>query len=306
MDKTSNTGRALVNKNYLFICGAGRSGTTLLWKILNNSQSVHLATEIHYFSSLFHDGFLHNHKKLSRKTKKASLDNLICCLTKIEHFGMYWEKSRSFDVQEIKDYFNSKDINDKVIYEYLIHRDLQEKGKHKNLIKYVGEKTPLNIFHVGRLFKWFPNAKILFLYRNPIDVLRSEVNKSDKPDYPLGKKNPIYAYGLVVFVFFEWLFAAIIALYNKYIHKDKFIGISYGALTLQQKKSVASICSEIGIEYSDDLCIFKKIASSYSEGERKQYWYPPKAVKFVYKLCLQPLCTMLNKKALNSIHALGK
>ena len=81
-------------------------------------------------------------------------------------------------------------------------------------IKYIGEKTPLNIFHIRRLFKWFPNAQILFIYRNPIDVLRSEVNKKNKPDYFLAKDNPLYPYGLVVFVFFEWLLAALIALYN--------------------------------------------------------------------------------------------
>ena len=81
---------------HLFVCGAGRSGTTFLWKILNNSPSVNLATEMHYFSSLFHNGFLYNYKKLKRKTGRVSLDNLIHCLTEGNHFGMYWEKCQSF------------------------------------------------------------------------------------------------------------------------------------------------------------------------------------------------------------------
>lgn len=291
---------------YLFICGAGRSGTTFLWKILNNSPSVNLATEIHYFSSLFHNGFLYNYKKMKHKTGRDALDKLIYCLTKINHFGMYWKKSPSFAAQEIRNYFISRSLNDKIIYEYLIHRDLQASGKNSTLIKYVGEKTPLNIFHTKRLFKWFPDATVLFLFRNPIDVLRSEVNKENKPDYPLRKGNLFYSYGLTIFVFFEWLLAAVIALYNKAIHKEQFIVISYEYLTSHLELTVYRICSDIGIEYSVDLCEFKKIASSYSAGKNNEYWYPPKAIKFLYKLCLQPLRLILNTVSLNSKHTMKK
>lgn len=291
-----------MDMKHLFICGAGRSGTTFLWKILNKSPSVNLATEIHYFSSLYHNGFLRNFKKLRHKTNRVKLDNVIDCITRGNHFGMYWEKNRYFPQQEIRNYFINRSLNDKTIYEYLIQHDLLASGKNHTRIKYVGEKTPLNIFHTKRLFKWFPDATMLFIFRNPIDVLRSEVNKKNKPAYPLRKGNLFYSCGLMIFVFFEWLLVAVIALYNKAIHKKKFIVISYEYLTSRQESTVYGICSAIGIEYSLDLCEFKKIGSSYSASGEKSYWYPAKWIVLLYTVFLNPVRRILNRVSLNAKH----
>lgn len=289
---------------HLFVCGAGRSGTTFLWKILNKSLSVNLATEVQYFSSLFHNGFLHNYKKLKRKKGQVTLDNLVHCLTMGNHFGIYWELCRPFTDQEIRTYFSTRDLTEKNIYKFLMERDLLSRGNHKTDIKYIGEKTPLNIFHTRRLFKWFPYAKILFLYRNPIDVLKSEVNKESKPDYFLAKDNPLYSWGLALFVFFEWLLATLIALYNNYVHKEKFIIVSYKQLSSHQRASLRKICSAIEIDYDDTMCVFKKIGSSYQDGKETAYWYPPKFVTLIYELFLNPLYNLLNGVSLNNKHAL--
>jgi len=284
-----------VKMKHLFVCGAGRSGTTFLWKILNNSPSVNLATEIHYFSALYHNGFLYNYKKMKRKIGSVSLDNLIHCLTKINHFGMYWEKSQPFTVKEIRSYFSTENVDEKNIYKFLMERDLSKSGKPKKDIKYIGEKT-----------KWFPNALVLFIYRKPIDVLRSEVNKKMKPDYFIAKGNPFYPYGLVVFVFFEWLLAALIALYNHTVHKKNVLVVSYEQLSVHQRETLLEICSALDIDYSENLCVFKKIASSYQGGKDASYWYPPKFVSLIYRFFLGPLFRRLDRKALNAEHALDK
>jgi len=287
----------MANKNKLFVTGAGRSGTTFLWKVLNNSSEVYLSTEIHYFSALYHNGFLKNFKRLTSRNISPTLDDVFNCIRSNKNFGMYWRKTSQFTFSEIESYFRDKLVNEKNIYLYLIEHDYKFSGKHKINVNYIGEKTPLNIFHVRKLFKWFPNAKILFLYRNPIDVLKSEVNKSHKPDYPLKKKNPLYPYGLMMFVFFEWLLAAVIALYNATTNKENFIVISFEKLTAHQVSTVQKICSMLDIRYDEDMCEFKKIASSYLDGGEKSYWYPPKWVVFLYALCLHPLRSLLNNES---------
>lgn len=151
-----------------------------------------------------------------------------------------------------------------------------------------------------QLFKWFPEAIILFIHRNPINVLKSEVNKKNKHDYFLSKDNPLYSLGLVIFVFFEWFFAAIIASYNKVIHKDKFIVISYEHLSFYKTSSVQKICSALEIEYEEDLCEVEKIGSSYSDGKKKEYWYPSKWIVLLYTIVLQPLHGRLNRVSLNN------
>lgn len=283
---------------YLFITGAGRSGTTFLWRILNRSPSIHLATEVHYFSSLYHDGFLKNFKKLYQKSQKPTINDVAHCLQRGNHFGDYWERNPGFPANEIEKYFTNRSLNEKNIYSYLFEHDIHVKRKDKNLIKYVGEKTPLNIFHLRKLYKWYPDAYVLFIYRNPIDVLKSEANKPYKPDYPLKRENPLYSYGLVIFVFFEWLSAALLAVFNKMVHKEKFIIISFEQLASNCKSAVRIMTSVLKIEYSEDLCTVNKIGSSFSRGEDMSYWYPPRWIVLLYSLFLHPLRILLNRVSL--------
>jgi len=287
-----------LEKKYLFIVGAGRSGTTFIWRIFNNSAQVHLATEIHYFSSLYHNGFLKNFKKLKRKIQKLTIDDVIHCLQNGNHFGDYWQRNPYFSAQEIKEYFTNRSLNEKNIYNYLLEHDIRVKGKNKNLIEYIGEKTPLNIFHLRQLYKWYPDAFVLFIYRNPINVMRSAVNKGYRPDYPLKRNNFLYHYGIVLFVFFEWLGSASIALFNKSVHKEKFMIISYEQLVSHRQSTVKRITSALNIDYFKNLCEVKKIGSSFFSGKEKSYWYPPKWIIFFFRLFFYPAYSLLNKISL--------
>ena len=96
-----------MNMKHLFVTGAGRSGTTLLMRILNRSALVHLATEIHYFSSLYHNGFLKNLRKLKRKTKFLTIDDVFECIQSNKNFGVYWRNTPSFKFSEIEKYFHA-------------------------------------------------------------------------------------------------------------------------------------------------------------------------------------------------------
>jgi hypothetical protein len=269
-------------------------------RILNNSPSVHLATEIHYFSSLFHNGFLKNLGKAKRRSEPLPIETLIHCIQMRNHFGMYWHQNRHFPADGIRAYFRNKLLTERNIYKYLMELDFEENSKGKTEIRYIGEKTPLNIFHVRRLFRWFPDAKILYILRNPMDVLKSEVNKDHKPDYPVSKANPLYAYGLVIFVFVEWLLASLIALYNSNSRKHNFIIVAYEKLVSDCEESICKIASLLDIEYTEDLCKVRKAGSSFSRPKREGYWYPPRWVIGLYQFLLFPIFRLLNKASLTN------
>lgn len=283
---------------HLFIVGAGRSGTTFLWRILNNSPEVHLCTEIHYFSSIYHKGFLKNFKKFRNRTNILNERELFYCLTQLDHFGMYWLKNPYFKIDEIKNYFTNKSINEKNIYEYLINHDLNIINKKKKPIKYIGEKTPLNIFHLKKILKWFPDSIILFIHRDPINVLKSEANKENKPDYPINKSNFSYNYSISLYVFIEWLLSSIIAIRYKYIKKNNFFLISYDSLISSTDKIISSLCSKIDIRFRKELYYVEKIDSSYNRKSIKSIWMPPFIIK-IFFLCLRPLQKKLNNYSID-------
>lgn len=287
-----------MDRKYIFIVGVGRSGTKFLMNILNNSPYVHIAPEIHYFSSIVHNGFLKNLRKQIKTCKKLTIDEVVNCLMCSQHFGTYWRRNIHFSIQEIRKWFEKREINEKNVYEFIIEHDYLLNGRDKKRLKYIGEKTPSNVFHVKQLYEWFPDSTMLFLYRNPIDVIRSEVNKDHKPDYPVNRGSVLYASGLVAYVVFVWFVAAVIGVYYKLTRKDSFYVAAYEDLNLHVEDTVKRICSKIEIPYTRDLCTVQKVDSSYLKGEDQSHWYPPKWVSLIYTILLSPLRIVLDKVSL--------
>jgi len=83
--------------------------------------------------------------------------------------------------------------------------------------------------------------------------MMSAVNKEHRPDYPLKRNNLLYHYGIVLFVFFEWLGSALIALFNKFVRKEKFMIISYERLVSHRQSTVSRITSALNIEYFENF-----------------------------------------------------
>ncbi|MBW2058230.1 MAG: sulfotransferase [Deltaproteobacteria bacterium] len=270
----------------IFVVGAGRSGTKFLMNILNNSPYIHIAPEIHYFSSLVHEGFLKNLRRRVKRAGKFTLDELVCCLQGTGHFGTYWRRGIQFPAREIAEWFGQVEINERSIHRFIIEKDYMENGGDKERVKYMGEKTPSNVFHLKRLFRWYPEATVLFIYRNPVDVLRSEVNKACKPDYPLPKGSLLYPYGLAVYVFCEWLAGAIIAVYYRLKRGDSLLIVSYEQLCCRTREITRRICGKIGVPYARGLCKVERIDSSYSRGTGRPHWHPPGWISLFYRISL--------------------
>ena len=179
----------------------------------------------------------------------------------------------------------------------------KEKARHasdKARIKYLGEKALTNVFHLGKILKWFPDAMILFIYRNPLNVLKSEVNKNLKPDYPFSKSNPLYAYGLIVYVFGYWLLAAMIALFYRARYRNNVVFVSYDYMTHNVEDVVQKIATVIEIPYTPEMCLVEKVDSSLSGNTSDVIWSPPKWVVWLYRATLFPLMAMLERRAVHS------
>jgi len=265
--------------------------------ILNNTSEVHIAQEIHFFSSFVHDGLWKNLKKEIKISRdKLNIRIFLYVLQKIEHFGVYWENNSDFDEEEITKHFENIKLEKKSIFEYLLRRDfIKNSKKNKSNIKYIGEKTPSNIYHALQILKWFPDSRIIFLYRNPIKVLNSEVNKKSKPDYPLRKNNPFYQYGLVIYVFIVWASSALMALYVKSRYVDNIIFAAYEDLDLYTESTIRQITSKIKVGFKACICQVNKVDSSFENGNNKSYWLAPKFVSFLYTIFLTPLQILLKK-----------
>jgi hypothetical protein len=132
-------------KKYLFVCGAPRSGTTAMWKLLTADDRIVLGVE--RYGNLF---FKH-----ALTTELFELDRFM----KLEAGDTFYA-----DLCQFNDYYSTIPKR----YESAI---------------YVGDKIPLLYRYLKPLLKEIPEAKIVFMLRNIFDVAASyEARANDLAD----------------------------------------------------------------------------------------------------------------------------
>lgn len=128
-------------KKYLFICGAPRSGTTALWRLLVSDKRIVLGVE--RYGNLFFKKNLT--KDLFEYDRFSILNNGDTFYSNLESFNPYY-----------------KDMENKFLN-----------------AEFVGDKIPLLYQCLDGLFEEIPDAKVIFMVRNIFDVAASYEARAD-------------------------------------------------------------------------------------------------------------------------------
>jgi len=161
-----------------FIVGSGRAGTTLLRRILQASDEVHVPPEIWSFEDTY------NH--FLRYRSILSWEDLMSVLVRRYVVGGDFEDSFRRKglalVQELIDLPTHKRSLARVIDTMNRHH-----GYHRDAtFSRWGDKTPLNSFCLEEIVEVFPDAKFIHMIRDPVDVLRSYLNHDIVADLESG------------------------------------------------------------------------------------------------------------------------
>jgi len=124
-----------LQNNPIFMIGFPRSGTTLLDTILRSHSSIEVIEE------------------------KAIVSNLIESLQKLTKNN--FENLNKIEISQINKIRN------------IYFKNLDFYIQNKNSSKIYIDKLPLNIIHVGEIYKIFPKAKFIFSLRHPCDSVLS-------------------------------------------------------------------------------------------------------------------------------------
>lgn len=152
------------SENVLFIVGSGRSGNTLLRKLLIESYSIYIPPETYVIPKAIIEQLKHPNRQW-RET--------------VRHFFSSLEYHPEFSTFEVGSF---SDLVDEVLFwppekqslSALILRFYKWHGEKKKLeFDWVGDKTPLNTFHLGLIDGLFPNAKYINITRDGADVVDS-------------------------------------------------------------------------------------------------------------------------------------
>lgn len=207
----------------IFILGMPRSGTTLVRSILSAHPGIIVAPELHYFRIIWP----YRHADLSRPETFERFWDLFVAEKRFRNLMVEPERVRARIAAAGRADFRT--VLDATMQEFAtLH------GRRR-----WGEKTPRNHAHVPTLLEWFPDARVIFLQRDPRATIAS-VRKT-----PWGRRAPIEAWAR------EWAQAARAA--ERWRDDPRVLTLRYEDLVLDPEARVRALCVFLGEDFLPEM-----------------------------------------------------
>ena len=154
----------MINQSPIFIMGSPRSGTSILQALIKTQNQVTTFPPTHFFS-------------LMLSQIKTDIDGYIINKTDIEKLIKVQIKYDIWDDTSIKKAFSMNSLTVKELYESIIYHYVDGNEQQRWM-----DKTPNFTFMINIIHSYYPDAKFIYVLKNPLDTVYSRKLKlpSDK------------------------------------------------------------------------------------------------------------------------------
>ena len=201
-----------IDKQPIFIVGLPRTGSTLCERIISSHSNVTSLGE-----TLFIQMLLKQYSKINSPERMSS--EIIEALT---------------------------DVNIEDMAEQYIECVRYRLGKEYYFI----DKLPINVLYLGFIVKAFPNAKIVYLNRHPMDACFAMYKQVFTWAYK-------YSYSLDDLSKYYVAFTSLIEHWNDVLG-DNFISIEYESLVSDPKEQITQLLKNLGLPFETQCLDFNK------------------------------------------------
>ena len=166
----------------IFICGASRSGTTLLRKILETSDRIAIAPENHFVGHVLpREGARFYFRRLG----ELADDDTIRAIVELIYSGEYQRRSRWREISPFWRWL-IRDVSRSELEQRLLVAERTERGLMAALMRtyadhherpVMGEKTPAHLAFADTLLDWFPDGRVVHMLRDPRAVFVSDSHR---------------------------------------------------------------------------------------------------------------------------------
>jgi hypothetical protein len=223
--------------SFFFIVGAGRSGTTLLQALLADHPRLTVPPETHYLRRAMDWG-------ADRQDGPTDFDAFWADLVGWSRFH-----DLAIDPDAVMAHLDGpgrrtfRDVFTAMLRAYADARDTPR----------VGEKTPSHYRHVARLLSWYPDARVLFVRRDPRAVVASQLStpwvaEQRRPAKPLASFSRRLRLMHVAERASVWR-AANGRFLNASLHDPRLRVVAYEALVTTPEETLRSVCDFLGEDY---------------------------------------------------------
>lgn len=234
-----------MSKEFIFIIGQHRTGSTLLKNILGAHPDITMAfDEMNLF-----EPFRSNTLDKTLEDDTITADQLMDQIAEQGVYGTFWkdfEKS-GITFQEFRNEISSK----KPLKPQEILCHILELLQKKNKTSFAGIKYPVHIHKVDFLTKHFLGSKILFLTRNPKAIIASKLH--DEATQLRKQKSVIHRFLIHYFTILYFSIEYVLSIRNFFKYQKRLKLIRYEDLVLMQEEVISEICDWCEVPFEESM-----------------------------------------------------
>jgi hypothetical protein len=259
---------------YIFIVGMPRTGTTLTRNILNCSKDIGIGGESRFFEGTRRFGF---ETRPSFRKQIAQVGDIATDVgaKKVTDYiysirkNNFWGRiAKSVDREEFLYKLLASSRSERSFLDLAM-------GFYANGKPFRGEKTPAHVYCVPTLFEWFPNTKVIHMFRDPRAIYISQQKKNQESNSSL--TIPIVHHARIVFELLEstyimiaWL--RVIRLHYQYQQRYPkcYYLLKYEDLISNPQTNSQKLCEFLEVDFTEEMLQQTVINSSFLPSNQAQ------------------------------------
>ena len=243
----------------LFVVGNSRSGTTMMGRILGNHPDVFTFGELHFFGQLWSPAFP---SELNMSKAEGLASKLFC----IQREGYRKQGNSKSFLEEARKFCET--LSDFPLAPTEIFSAFLRYEALLNSKTIPCDQTPRNVFYIDEILKFYPQAKIVNMIRDPRDVLLSQKRKWKRrflggTDLPIKESFRDWINYHPITISRIWHTAVSAA--DRFSNNDNVLLVYFEQLLANPETTVEKICKFVDIAYSTDLLQVPQVGSSVNE-----------------------------------------
>lgn len=246
---------------FVFIVSQHRTGSTLLRNIIDANSRVSMAFDE---MNLYEPMRKHTLDRLL--ADGMDVDSLILAIQNREIYGTFWQDFSRSGIQTPQ--LKSKLEKCGGLTPRKVLQTVLDCLAETNGAAFVGVKYPLHFSRLDLLKEWFPDSKVIMLFRNPKGMIASKLN--DPATRARKERSWIHRFVIHYFtlLFFSFDFVRSVSTYKR--NRDAVYKVNYEALVTEQRSVVEGVCRHCGIEFEEQMLSVSGKESSFGiEGRNK-------------------------------------
>lgn len=252
-----------VEPEAIFIVGVSRSGTTLMRKVLERHSRIAIATENHYLGHLLPwEGARYRFRRAGDLRDDATIRRIVALIysdafqrgTRLREASSYWRwLARRIPRAQLEERLLAAERTERGIFTALLRTYADRRRK-----AIMGEKTPPHIAWVDLLFRWYPDARVLHMMRDPRGVYVSELRRRREHAITLPYRWLVRVPALFrgfVLVEVAWAWAAAVAHHRAFTRRypDRYRMVHFEDLVRDPGATIDDVCAFLGVAFEPGM-----------------------------------------------------